>query len=96
MTSVMSLPTGTMGPPSGMTALRVEHGHLEQVVGKVAIVSRDPSMRWRLSAASDGLGPGETVRLEIAGVGSSERAVAKAIARSIEEWNADAVVMRNQ
>jgi len=93
MTSVMSLPTGTMGPPSGLTALRVEHGHVKKVVGKVAIVSRDPSMRRRLSAASEELAPGETVWLEIADVGSSERALAKGIARSTEQCSADVVVM---
>jgi nucleotide-binding universal stress UspA family protein len=103
----MPLPTGTMRPPSlgdreladaalprcGMTALRVEHGRVEQVVGKVAIVSRDPSVRWRLSAAAEELAPSETAWLEIVGVGSSERAVAQDIARRIEERNADVVVM---
>ena len=61
--------------------------------GRVAIVSRDQSVRRRLSAAAEELAPGETAWLEIAGLGASERAVGQYIARLVEERNVDIVVM---
>jgi nucleotide-binding universal stress UspA family protein len=76
-----------------MTALQIEHGPAESVLRKVAIVSRDESVRWLLRAVADELAPDEAAWVEIAGAGSSDRAIAQDIARHADEQNADVVVM---
>ena len=76
-----------------MTALQIEQRREEPAFRNVAIVAREPSMRGLLRSVAKQLVPDEAARLETAGVGSSDRAVAQDIARRAEAVNADVVVM---